>query len=50
MKDPEFLAEAQKLNMDVNPLSAKAIDDTARRALRHARRPCSKRPRRRSSK
>lgn len=27
MKDPEFLAEAQKLNMDVNPLSAKAVDD-----------------------
>jgi tripartite-type tricarboxylate transporter receptor subunit TctC len=27
MKDPEFLAEAQKLNVDVNPLSAKTIDD-----------------------
>src|SRR5262245_9083889 len=27
MKDPEFLAEAKKLNMDVNPLSAKAVDD-----------------------
>ena len=27
MKDPEFLAEAQKLNMDVNPLSAKGVDD-----------------------
>jgi tripartite-type tricarboxylate transporter receptor subunit TctC len=27
MKDPEFLAEAQKLNLDVNPLSAKTIDD-----------------------
>jgi tripartite-type tricarboxylate transporter receptor subunit TctC len=27
MKDPEFLAEAQKLNMDVNPLSSKGVDD-----------------------
>jgi tripartite-type tricarboxylate transporter receptor subunit TctC len=27
MKDPEFLAEAQKLSMDVNPLSAKAVDE-----------------------
>jgi len=27
MKDPEFLAEAQKLNMDVNPLGPKEIDD-----------------------
>jgi tripartite-type tricarboxylate transporter receptor subunit TctC len=27
MKDPEFLAEAQRLNVDVNPLSAKTIDD-----------------------
>ena len=27
MKDPEFLAEAQKLNMDVNPLNAKGVDD-----------------------
>ena len=26
MKDPEFLAEAQKLNMDVNPLGARTID------------------------
>jgi hypothetical protein len=26
MKDPEFLAEAQKLNLDVNPVGAKAID------------------------
>ncbi len=26
MKDPEFLAEAQKLNMDVNPLGGKTID------------------------
>jgi tripartite-type tricarboxylate transporter receptor subunit TctC len=26
MKDPEFLSEAQKLNLDVNPVSAKAID------------------------
>jgi tripartite-type tricarboxylate transporter receptor subunit TctC len=26
MKDPEFLADAQKLNMDVNPLAGKAID------------------------
>ncbi len=26
MKDPEFLAEAAKLNMDVNPLAGKAID------------------------
>jgi tripartite-type tricarboxylate transporter receptor subunit TctC len=26
MKDPEFLAEAQKLNMDVNPLAARTID------------------------
>jgi tripartite-type tricarboxylate transporter receptor subunit TctC len=27
MKDPEFLAEAQKLKMDVNPLNAKGVDD-----------------------
>jgi hypothetical protein len=27
MKDPEFLAEAQKLNMDVNPLNAKGVDE-----------------------
>jgi tripartite-type tricarboxylate transporter receptor subunit TctC len=27
MKDPEFLAEAQKLNMDINPLNAKGVDD-----------------------
>jgi hypothetical protein len=27
MKDPEFLAEAQKLNMDVNPTGPKEIDD-----------------------
>ena len=27
MKDPEYLAEAQKLNIDVNPVSAKALDD-----------------------
>ena len=27
VKDPEFLAEAKKLHMDVNPLSAKAVDD-----------------------
>jgi tripartite-type tricarboxylate transporter receptor subunit TctC len=27
MKDPEFLAEAQKLNMDVNPMGPKEIDD-----------------------
>ena len=26
MRDPEFLAEAQKLAIDVNPVSAKAID------------------------
>ena len=26
MKDPEFLAEAKKLELDVNPVSAKAID------------------------
>jgi tripartite-type tricarboxylate transporter receptor subunit TctC len=26
MKDPEFLAEAQKLNMDVNPLGTRTID------------------------
>jgi tripartite-type tricarboxylate transporter receptor subunit TctC len=26
MKDPEFLAEAQRLNLDVNPLGAGAID------------------------
>jgi tripartite-type tricarboxylate transporter receptor subunit TctC len=25
-KDPEFLAEAQKLNLDINPVSAQAID------------------------
>jgi len=27
MRDPEFLAEATKLNMDVNPLNAKGVDD-----------------------
>jgi tripartite-type tricarboxylate transporter receptor subunit TctC len=27
MKDPEYLAEAQKLNIDVNPVSAKALND-----------------------
>jgi len=27
MRDPEFLAEAKKLNMDVNPLNAKGVDD-----------------------
>ena len=26
MKDVEFLAEAQKLNLDVNPLGANAVD------------------------
>jgi len=26
MKDPEFLAEAQRLNLDINPLDAKTID------------------------
>ena len=36
MKDPEFLAEAQKLNIDVNPVSAKAIDEMLARALRDA--------------
>jgi tripartite-type tricarboxylate transporter receptor subunit TctC len=27
MKDPEFLAEAKKLNLDINPLSGKTITD-----------------------
>ena len=27
MKDPEFLAEAKKQNMDVNPMRPKEIDD-----------------------
>ena len=27
MKDPEFLSEAQKLQLDVNPVSAKSIDE-----------------------
>src|SRR5262245_23746535 len=27
MRDPEFLAEAAKLNMDVNPLNAKGVND-----------------------
>jgi tripartite-type tricarboxylate transporter receptor subunit TctC len=27
MKDPEFLAEAHRLNMDINPLNAKGVDD-----------------------
>jgi tripartite-type tricarboxylate transporter receptor subunit TctC len=27
MKDPEFLSEAQKLNLDVNPVNAKTIDE-----------------------
>ena len=27
MKDPEFLAEARRLNLDVNPLAGKTIDD-----------------------
>jgi len=27
MKDPEFLADAKKLNIDVNPVTAKALDE-----------------------
>ena len=27
MKDPEFLADAKKLDIDVNPVSGKAIDE-----------------------
>jgi len=27
MKDPEFLADAKKLNIDVNPVGAKALDE-----------------------
>jgi tripartite-type tricarboxylate transporter receptor subunit TctC len=27
MKDPEYLAEARKLNIDVNPVSAKALEE-----------------------
>jgi tripartite-type tricarboxylate transporter receptor subunit TctC len=27
MKDPEFLAEARKMNIDVRPVSAKAINE-----------------------
>jgi len=27
MQDPEFLAEAQKLSMDVNPINSKKMDD-----------------------
>jgi tripartite-type tricarboxylate transporter receptor subunit TctC len=27
MKDPEFLAEAHRLNMDINPLNAKGVDN-----------------------
>lgn len=27
MKDPDFLAEAKKLDLDVNPISAKSLDD-----------------------
>jgi tripartite-type tricarboxylate transporter receptor subunit TctC len=27
MKDPDYLAEAKKLDFDVNPVSAKAIED-----------------------
>jgi tripartite-type tricarboxylate transporter receptor subunit TctC len=27
MKDPDYLAEAQRLNIDVNPVSGKALDD-----------------------
>jgi hypothetical protein len=27
MKDPEFLAEAKKLNLDVNPLAGQTIHD-----------------------
>ena len=36
MKDPEYLAEAKKLNIDVNPVSGKATRRAAGRALRHA--------------
>ena len=36
MKDPEYLADAKKLDIDVNPVSGKALDDIAGRALRHA--------------
>jgi hypothetical protein len=27
MKDPEYLADAKKLNIDVNPVTAKALDE-----------------------
>ena len=27
MKDPEYLADAKKLDIDVNPVSGKALDD-----------------------
>ena len=27
MKDPEFLAEAQRLNIDVNPVTAAKLDE-----------------------
>ncbi len=41
---PEFLAEAKKLNLDVNPLAARP-SQACWRALRDAQEPCSKRPR-----
>ena len=36
MKDPEFLAEATKLNLDINPLAGKTITELLDRALCHA--------------
>ena len=36
MKDPEYLADAKKLNIDVNPVSAQGAGRAAGRALRHA--------------
>ena len=36
MKDPEYLADAKKLDIDVNPVSGKALDESAGGALRDA--------------
>ena len=35
MKDPEFLADAKKLNLDVNPINAQTFHQLMARALRH---------------
>ena len=49
LKDPAFLAEAEKLKLEVNPVTRRGGRQADRRALRHARRTSSKRRAWRSS-